>query len=148
MPGLNETKIVVFSELVSVISKLSKDPSTKVGALILRPDLTIVSMGYNGFARGVADSDERWNNREVKHKMVIHAEENALLTAREDVRGCLMFCTHYPCSRCASKLVQAGISILIHSNEKRADHDCGLAEDILMEGVVRVYSRYVATSIF
>ena len=64
--------------MASVISKLSKDPSTKVGAVIVRPDNSIASVGYNGFPKGFPDEESYWNNRDLKYKIVTHAEENAL----------------------------------------------------------------------
>jgi dCMP deaminase len=76
---LDSTKLVDWALGMAVhVAKLSKDPSTKVGAVILDSKRRIVSGGYNGFPRGVEDSDERLNNRETKLRMTIHAERNAL----------------------------------------------------------------------
>ena len=61
-------------------SEKSKDPSTKIGAVLVRGD-NIVSIGYNGFPRGINDSPERLNNREEKYFYVVHAESNAILNA-------------------------------------------------------------------
>lgn len=100
-----------FIELARHISTWSKDPSTKVGAVIVEP-LTrhVVGMGYNGFPRGVSDFDERYADRSVKYEMVVHAEVNALLNAVKDVRGCWLYCTFMPCPQCAAQLIQAGIA--------------------------------------
>ena len=57
-----------FIQLSKEISTWSKDPSTKVGALIISEDRNIVSTGYNGFPRGIEDTEERLNNRELKYK--------------------------------------------------------------------------------
>lgn len=94
-------------------AKKSKDPSTKVGAAIMRPDHTIVSAGYNGFPRGVEDSHERLHNRELKYKLVVHAEVNAILHAREPLRGYTMYTTLPPCSGCAGSIVQSQISRVV-----------------------------------
>ena len=48
-----------FLALAEHVADWSKDPSTKTGAVIVRPDRTIASMGYNGFPRGMADTDDR-----------------------------------------------------------------------------------------
>jgi dCMP deaminase len=102
-----------FLSLASHISTWSKDPSTQVGAVIVRPDRTICSTGFNGFARGVADTPERLADRETKYMLTVHAEENAILTAPEPVKGLWLYTTHHPCERCASRIVQAGIGRVI-----------------------------------
>lgn len=99
-----------FLELCRFISAWSKDPSTKCGAVIVRPDHTIVSLGYNGFPRGIRDTAERLNNRALKYEMVIHAEMSAILSAPESVAGCTLYVTPYPpCARCAVHIIQAKI---------------------------------------
>ena len=55
-----------FIELARLVAAWSKDPSTKVGAVIVRPDRTVASVGFNGFARGVDDTEERLNDRALK----------------------------------------------------------------------------------
>ena len=68
-----------FIQLSKEISTWSKDPSTKVGALIISEDRNIVSTGYNGFPRGIEDTEERLNNRELKYKFILHAEMNCIM---------------------------------------------------------------------
>ena len=103
-----------FLELAHVISTWSKDPSTQVGCVIVRPNRTIVSLGFNGFPRGVEDTLERLGDKLFKHECVVHAEENALLTARESVFGYTLYCSPVmPCSRCAAKIIQAGIKRVV-----------------------------------
>lgn len=102
-----------FLGLAQHLAGWSKDPSTKVGAVLARGKF-IVSPGYNGFPAGVEDSPERLNNREVKYKMVLHAEENAILTAKQDLTGCTMYTWPLqPCSRCTAKLIQAGVKRIV-----------------------------------
>lgn len=96
-------------ELAAFYARWSKDPSTQVGAVITRGKQQ-VSQGYNGFPAGVADLPERLANREMKLRYTIHAEENAILTARADLSGCTCYTWPIqPCARCAGKLAQAGI---------------------------------------
>lgn len=102
-----------FLDLAEAAALPSKDPSTKVGAVIVRPDRTVASLGYNGFPRGVADTDERLNDRPTKYEMVVHAEPNAILSAREPVRGYTMYTTLFTCSGCAKLVIQAGIKRVI-----------------------------------
>lgn len=128
------SKIDVFIEMVQVYSKLSKDPRTKVGAMILRPDFSLVSTGYNGFPPGFPDTEDYWSNRDIKNAIVIHAEENALDYAKgEDLTGCTLICTHYPCPRCAAKIIKRKISNVIYLNDKREDHSCGLTDKLFNE---------------
>lgn len=95
--------------------EFSKDPSTKCGSVILRPDNTIAGMGVNGFPRGCDDSPELFADRKVKYRRAIHAELNAIASAREPLHGCAIYvwppapivCT---CSDCAKLIIQTGIT--------------------------------------
>jgi dCMP deaminase len=99
-----------FFDLCLANAAMSKDPSTKVGAVIVRPDRTVVSMGFNGFSRGCRDDDELYADRDIKLSRIIHAETNAILTAKETLRGCSLYVHPMPpCDRCAAIIVQAGI---------------------------------------
>lgn len=107
-----------FLELARQISQWSKDPSTKVGAVIVRPDKTIASVGYNGFPRGIEDSAFRLSDRALKYQLVIHAEMNAILNAKEPLRGYTIYVWppsfHSPsCNRCAAHIIQAGIRAVV-----------------------------------
>lgn len=98
-----------FLDLAELVGSWSKDPSTKVGAVITRGK-RIISTGFNGFPVGVDDAPELYENREYKYEHIIHGEMNALLFAREDVIGTTLYTTPFmPCSRCAAMLIQAGI---------------------------------------
>jgi dCMP deaminase len=98
-----------FIELANVVSSWSKDPSTQVGAVIVNSDKIVVGLGYNGFARGVADLSSLYEDRTKKYEMIIHAEVNAILNATQSVKGCTLYCTHPPCSRCMAVIIQSGI---------------------------------------
>lgn len=103
-----------FLNVAQAVSTASKDPSTKVGAVIVRPDKTMASFGYNGFPRGIADTDERLNNREVKYDLVVHGEINAILTAREPLHGYTLYTWPFiTCKRCSLHVIQAGIKRVV-----------------------------------
>lgn len=103
-----------FLALADHIASWSKDPSTKVGAVIVRPNRTIASVGYNGFPRGVNDDPERLNDRPTKYSMTVHAEANAILSADGRIDGCTLYVTPlHPCSNCASLIIQSGISKVV-----------------------------------
>jgi len=116
-----------FIDLASHVSTWSKDPSTRVGAVLVGLDREVLSMGYNGFPRGIADTPERLNDRPTKYELVVHAEINAIMNA---VRNgiCTRHSTMYviahdqktgrgwggaPCIRCAVETVQAGVEVVI-----------------------------------
>jgi dCMP deaminase len=103
-----------FLELAIHISGWSKDPSTKVGAVIVAPDKRIISLGYNGFPRGVVDTEERLNDRETKYKFVAHAERNALDNTDQSIRGCTMYATLQPCPECAKSIIQRGVKKVVY----------------------------------
>jgi dCMP deaminase len=100
-----------FLGLAQYISTASKDPSTQTGAVIVRPDRSVVSVGFNGFPRGMNDADELYANREEKYSRVVHCEVNAVVLAAQSVRGCTLYT--YPfasCDRCVVQMIQAGIT--------------------------------------
>lgn len=89
------------------ISLKSKDPRTKVGAVLVDDKHRLVSVGYNGFPRGVIDSPNVYEDKERKWLRVIHAETNALLFAKS--QGHTMYCTHPPCAQCMAMMIQSGV---------------------------------------
>jgi dCMP deaminase len=117
--------------MAEYVSRKSKDPSTKVGAVIVRPDNTVCSTGYNGFPRGIEDTGKRLNDRDVKMALVIHAEMNAILTAPEPVKGYTLYMWPYmPCGECAKHVVQAGIKRVGYSAMSIEDYrDMALRHD-------------------
>lgn len=98
-----------FMALAEHIADWSKDPSTKVGAVIVNSMRGIVGLGFNGFPRGVEDHAERYANKPTKYKMIVHSEANAILNANSSVNGCAMYTTKFPCSDCAKLIIQSGI---------------------------------------
>lgn len=102
-----------FLAMCALVGSWSKDPSTKCGAVIVRGDRTVASLGFNGFPRHMEDRDTRYINREDKYGRVIHAEMNAILVAKEPLRGMTMYCSHFTCHRCAVHIIQAGITRVI-----------------------------------
>ena len=120
-----------YLDIAKQVSTWSKDPSTKVGAVLVDKEGRVVGTGYNGFPRGVDDSEERYNNRELKYELVVHAEVNAILTAGHQARGGTLYV--YPgfgspcmCTGCAKAAIQAGISRVV-----------GLVEEIDAERLAR-----------
>lgn len=99
-----------FLEMAELVSCWSKDPSTKVGAVIAGPDHRVISTGYNGFPQGMLDSLDRYLDKADKYSRVIHGEMNALLFAGQLPSGSTLY-THpcISCDRCMVHMLQAGI---------------------------------------
>jgi len=141
-----------FLELAKHVASWSKDPSTKVGAVIVNPTTKqVVGMGFNGFARGVEDTEERLNDRSKKLELTVHAEVNAVLNATTSVRGCVIYV--YPtimipacCARCAGVIVQSGIKAVLGYHcpnpSERWMVQSELSSLILKEGGVDWYGRF------
>lgn len=100
--------------LAEHVSTWSKDPSRKIGAIIVDKNQRLLSMGWNGLPRGVEDTIERLENRELKYKMVVHAEMNALLNAGYNgvsLKDSTIYITGLPCcNECAKGIIQSGVS--------------------------------------
>lgn len=99
-----------FYEMALLVSSWSKDPSTRVGAVIADDKNRVVSVGYNGPPRGTEDGPF---DRATKLRRTIHAEANAIMFARRDLDGCSLYVTSHPCGPCAAKIAQAGIARVV-----------------------------------
>ncbi len=134
-----------FLGLAEYIATASKDPSTHVGCVIVGPDREVRSTGFNGFPRGIADTEERLTDRALKYPLVCHAEENAIVQAAligVSVKGCTAYGTWTPCSRCARLLIQAGILRFIYPGwaeiPLRWKEDFDLGQSYLREALVEI----------
>lgn len=107
-PSWNE----FYLGLAEYISKRSRDPSTQTGAVIVRPDKSVCSVGFNGFAQKMPDSPELYANREEKYSRIIHCEMNALMFSRDQAhQGYTLYTWPFlSCDRCFVHMVQAGIT--------------------------------------
>lgn len=98
-----------FVALAEHIAGWSKDPSTKVGAVLVGNDRRKVTFGYNGFPPGIADTPDRLSNRDTKLLYTQHAERNALDNALFDTDSATLYCTFFPCCDCAKSIISKGI---------------------------------------
>jgi len=106
-----------FINLAAEVGSWSKDPSSQVGAVIIRPDRSVASVGFNGLPRAVSDDPARLADRDQKLLYTVHAELNAILAAREPLHGCsIVVYPFQPCAQCAAAIIQAGISEVICPN--------------------------------
>jgi dCMP deaminase len=143
---MDYTKHLKFMLMAEAIATFSKDPSTKVGAVILDDDCVVLSAGWNGFPRGVEDSEERLCNRDLKYPLTVHAEANAIAaSARKghSTKGAIIVVSSlFPCVDCAGLIAQAGIKAVIAPppNNPRWKDSNLLAQIIFEEaGVELVY---------
>ena len=108
---------IFFMQQAQLMSTRSKDPSTKIGCIIVSPQRVVVSEGYNGFPRGIADTPERLNDRTQKYPRVVHGEANAIINAGRNgakIEDGILYVTQPPCPNCAKMIVQAGIREILY----------------------------------
>ena len=136
-----------FIGLAQHISTWSKDPSTKVGCVVVGEDREIRSTGFNGFPRGIDDDEDRLMDREKKYPLICHAEENAIMHAARigvSLKDSTAYVTWPPCSRCARSLIQAGIREIVYPETgkipERWIEDFTISDSMLNEAGVAVRS--------
>lgn len=110
-----------YMDIARVVAKKSKDPSTKVGCVIVTQDNKPVSLGYNGFIAGCDESLMTFE-RPYKDMLTIHAEMNALIFAKCSVDNCKAYITHASCENCLKHLIQAGIKEIIYETFDTSGH--------------------------
>lgn len=123
--NLSEKWVHYFFLHARCVATLSRDPSTKVGAVIVNPTTrAVVATGYNGFPRGISDAPADYNDRETKLLQIVHAELNAILNAAANgaqVSGCVLFVTLPPCMECTKAIIQSGIIAVYFCNDPDKD---------------------------
>lgn len=114
--SMNNNWIQFFFDICNTISKKSKDPSTKVGCVIVNSGNSIISTGYNGFPIGVQDdiiNNYKRYERPEKYFWTSHAEENAIAFASRNgvsLNGATLYVNRMrPCTRCTRLIIQSGI---------------------------------------
>jgi dCMP deaminase len=122
-----------FMEVAKLIATWSKDPSTKVGCVIVNDNRNIIATGYNGFPRGVNDCPDRMADRPTKYLMVQHSETNAINNATASIKGATAYVTHYPCSNCTGALIQAGIVRIVTVEPSARFADSFVASKMMLE---------------
>ena len=105
-----------FIRVAREVSSWSKDPSKQIGAVIVK-DKRILATGYNGFPKGIDDSEDKYNNRELKYELVVHAEMNAIFNASfhgVSLKDTTMYVWGLPvCNECAKGIIQVGINRIV-----------------------------------
>jgi dCMP deaminase len=127
--------------LAEHVATWSKDPLTQVGCVIVDSQNRVVSLGFNGFPRGVKDLDKRYMNKETKYLFVAHAERNALDNAPLSVEGCTLYSPLLPCNECAKSIIQKGIKKVVSYNpdEDRPHLNWDITKEMFKEAEVQLY---------
>ena len=133
-----------FIRIAEEVRLWSKDPGTKVGCVLVN-DRRILSTGYNGFPQSISDDLRRYNDRDFKLSITVHAEKNAILNAAKNgtkVEGSTLYVTFPPCSQCASAVIQAGVAQVVcpdpESSPERWRNNFKAANDLFYEAGVKV----------
>ena len=115
-----------FMTTALIASERSKDPRTRVGAVIVK-DNYIQSIGYNGTPKGMDDDIMPWDSLgeatgdllQIKNSFVVHAEADALdnLPTGFDPTGSTLYVTLFPCMECAKRIVNLGITKIVYLKE-------------------------------
>ena len=101
----------------------------------------IISTGYNGFPRDVADTHERYHDRAIKYEMIVHGEINAIVFAQQDLTGATLYTWPFmPCSRCAAIVIQTGIDRVVapHCDNPRWQDSFKLTQRMFEEADVEL----------
>lgn len=141
-----------FIAMAELVSTKSKDPSTKVGAVVVGPGNEIITTGFNGFPRGVNEVDhpDRWK-RPIKYDYVVHAEANCVANAAR-IGVSLLNATLYmnfepsPCTHCTGMVTQAGISRIVGPNIAFSGVGKGIHYDV--DNVTQIILDEVGTERF
>lgn len=108
-----------YMDVAKSVSKMSKDPSTKVGCIIVNASSgSVISTGYNGFPRK-AEDNSRLHVREAKYALTVHAEQNAITNAARHgipLENSTLYVYGAPCCEaCALLIVQVGVKTVVES---------------------------------
>lgn len=115
-----------YLKLAQEVASWSKDPSTRIGAVAIGEKGQVLAQGYNGFPRGVHDTSERYSDRTLKYKYVVHAEQNLIYNATYNgvsLDGAVLYVVGLPvCSECAKAVIQVGIKQVVMPDQEVPEH--------------------------
>ena len=114
-----------FMEIAEVVASRSKDPSSKMGCVIVDENKRVVSLGYNGMLQGADESKMTLSERPMKYYFAIHSEMNALIFSQRDVSGCTLYNKIATCENCLKYCLQAGITRFVYKELRVHSHRDG-----------------------
>lgn len=149
-------RIISWDEYFMGIAKLSayrsKDPNTQVGACIVSKDNKIIGVGYNGLPWGCEDSEFPWEVREgelyeTKYPYVVHAELNAILNSTNNLKGCRIYVSLFPCHECVKAIIQSGIDEIVFENDKYSGTPSDMAAKRMLDCAGVKYTKIPVSQI-
>ena len=111
-----------FLAIAETVALKSKDPSSKMGCVIVDQNKRVVSLGYNGLIQGANESKMTLTERPMKYYFAIHSEMNALLFAYRDLTGCTLYNRVATCENCLKYCLQAGIKRFVYEELRVHSH--------------------------
>ncbi|MBR0431215.1 cytidine deaminase [Candidatus Saccharibacteria bacterium] len=111
-----------FMNLAEAVSAKSKDPSSKMGCVIVDQNKRVVSLGYNGMVQGADETKMTLKERPMKYYFVIHSEMNALIFAHQNLEGCTLYNRVATCENCLKHCLQAGIKRFVYKELRVHSH--------------------------
>ncbi|MBQ6593608.1 hypothetical protein IJI00_00860 [Candidatus Saccharibacteria bacterium] len=111
-----------FMKITEAVALKSKDPSSKMGCVIVDQNKRVVSLGYNGMLQGADESKMTLAERPMKYYFSIHSEMNALIFAKRDLTGCTIYNRVATCENCLKYCLQAGIKRFVYEELRVHSH--------------------------
>lgn len=109
-------------QIAEAVAAKSKDPSSKMGCVIVDQNKRVVSLGYNGMVQGADESKMTLSERPMKYYFAIHSEMNAVLFAHQDLTGCTIYNRVATCENCLKYCLQAGIKRFVYEELRVHSH--------------------------
>ncbi|MBR3228908.1 hypothetical protein IKF67_01595 [Candidatus Saccharibacteria bacterium] len=111
-----------FLKIAETVALKSKDPSSKMGCVIVDKNKRVVSLGYNGMIQGADESKMTLDERPMKYRFAIHSEMNAVLFSYQDLTGCTIYNRVATCDNCLKYCLQAGIKRFVYRELRVHSH--------------------------
>lgn len=131
-----------FMKIAETVATKSKDPSSKMGCVIVDTNRRVVSLGYNGMLQGADESKMTLSERPMKYYFAVHSEMNALIFAHQDLTGCTLYNRVATCENCLKHCLQAGIKRFVYGQLRVHSHSSDPAKSMTNietdEAVVRL----------
>tara|TARA_R110000851_G_scaffold321295_1_gene486584 strand:- start:1578 stop:2126 length:549 start_codon:yes stop_codon:yes gene_type:complete len=142
-----------FMTMAYLASSRSQDDSTHAGTVIVRPDNSVVTTGYNNPIRGMT-IEQVPKTRPEKYFYMEHAERNAIYTAAGNeggLKGCTLYINFLPCADCARAIVQSGISeVVVHREGQDAFNEAngitGGSWDSSFDATLKIFTKPATSS--
>jgi dCMP deaminase len=73
----------------------------------------------------------------------VHSELNAILNfVGNDLSGCKIYVTLFPCNECAKAIIQSGIKEIVYGEDRYADTDSVKASKKLLDAAHVTHRKY------